>query len=184
MAKVQIKPKRPVYPTPAALITSVDRAGKPNIITLGEVFNISIAKPVIIGIAIRKATYSHSLISKTRQFVANMPTIDIIEKVIACGEVSGRRVDKFEKIGLTPLPGAKVSPPLIAECPVNLECRVLRIQEVGDHDLFLGEVLVQHVEEEILDKNGKINLRRANGFAFNLGEFWTFGERIRTWPDE
>ncbi len=178
MAKTQIKPKRPIYPTPAALITSVDETGNPNIITLGEVFNISITNPVIIGIAIRKAAYSHSLISKTREFVVNMPTVDIIDKVMVCGEVSGRGVDKFEKTGLTPLPAVRVSPPLITECLINLECKVLGIQEIGDHDLFLGEVLVQHVEEEILDKNRKINFRKLNGFAFNLGEFWTFGERI------
>lgn len=178
MAKTRIKPERPIYPTPAALITSVDETGNPNIITLAEVFNISISKPVIIGIAIRKVTYSHSLISKTGEFVVNMPTVDIIDKVMVCGEVSGRRVDKFKKTGLTPLPAVRVSPPLIAECLINLECKVLGIQEIGDHDLFLGEVLVQHVEEEILDKDRKINFRKLNGFAFNLGEFWTFGERI------
>ena len=121
MAKTQIKPKRPIYPTPAALITSVDEIGNPNIITLGEVFNISITNPVIIGIAIRKATYSHSLISKTGEFVVNMPTVDIIDKVMVCGEVSGRSVDKFEKTGLTPSPAVRVSPPLIAECLINLE---------------------------------------------------------------
>jgi len=178
MSKTQIKPNRPIYPTPAALITSVDEDGNPNIITLGEVFNISITKPVIIGIAIRKATYSHSLISKTREYVVNMPTVDITDKVMTCGSISGRNVDKFEKTGLTPLPAIKVTPPLIAECPMNLECKVLDIQEIGDHDLFLGEVLVEHVDEQVLDENGKIRFEKLNGFAFNLGEFWTFGEKI------
>jgi flavin reductase (DIM6/NTAB) family NADH-FMN oxidoreductase RutF len=135
---------------------------------------------VIIGIAIRKATYSHPLISKTREFVVNIPTVDIIDKVMVCGEVSGRRVDKFEMTGLTPLPAVRVFPLLIAECLINLECKVPGIQEIGDHDLSLGEVLVQHVEEEALDKDRKINFRKLNGFAFNLGEFWTFGERILT----
>ena len=70
MSKTQITPNRPIYPTPAALITSVDAAGRPNIITLGEVFNISIRQPVILGIATRKATYSHTLISQTREYGA------------------------------------------------------------------------------------------------------------------
>lgn len=178
MSKTQINPNRPIYPTPAALITSVDKDGNPNIITLAEVFNISINKPVIVGIAMRKATYSHSLISKTKEYVVNMPTVDLIDKVLACGNVSGRDVNKFEKTGLTPLPAIKVTPPLIAECPMNLECKVLDIQEIGDHDLFLGEVLVEHVDEEILDENGKISFEKLSGFAFNLGEFWTFGEKI------
>jgi len=182
MSKTQIKPKRPIYPTPAGLVTSVDEKGNPNIITLGEIFNISISKPVILGIAIRKATYSHFLISKTQEYVVNLPTVDIIDKVLDCGSVSGRDVDKFEKTGLTPLTANKVKPPLIAECPINLECKVLGIQEVGDHDLFLGEVLVEHVDEDVLDENGKIIFEKLNGFAFNLGEFWTFGEKLdATW---
>ena len=178
MAKIQVRPHRPVYPTPAGLITSVDAAGKPNIITLGEVFNISISRPVILGIAIRKATYSHGLISETREYVVNMPTVDIAEKVLSCGRVSGRDVDKFERFGLTPLPARAVRPPLIAECPVNLECRVTDVQVIGDHDLFLGEVVAQHVDEDVLDENGKIVVEKLNGFAFVLGEFWTFGHKM------
>jgi flavin reductase (DIM6/NTAB) family NADH-FMN oxidoreductase RutF len=179
MSKVQVKPHRPVYPTPAGLITSVDATGKPNIITLGEVFNISISRPVILGIAIRKATYSHGLISQTREYVVNLPTQAISEQVWACGRVSGRTADKFAKTGLTPLPATRVRPPLIAECPINVECRVIGIQEIGDHDLFLGEALVQHVDKAILDEGGNIRVERLNGFAFVLGEFWTLGHRMQ-----
>ena len=178
MTKRQVKPHRPVYPTPAGLITSVDGAGKPNIITLGEVFNISISRPVILGIAIRKATYSHGLISETREYVVNLPTVDIAEKVLGCGRVSGREVDKFERFGLTPLPATIVKPPLIAECPVNVECKVTDIQVIGDHDLFLGEAVAQHVDEDVLDENGKIVVERLNGFAFVLSGFWRFGREI------
>lgn len=178
MAKRQVKPHRPVYPTPAGLITSVDGTGRPNIITLGEVFNISIARPVILGIAIRKARYSHGLISETREYVVNLPTVDIVEKVLSCGRVSGRNVDKFERFGLTPLPAAVVKPPLIAECPVNIECKVTGIQVIGDHDLFLGEAVAQHVDEHVLDENGRIVVERLNGFAFVLGELWTLGHKM------
>ena len=178
MTKRQVRPHRPIYPTPAGLITSVDVAGKPNIITLGEVFNISIARPVILGIAIRKATYSHKLISETREYVVNLPTRDIAEQVWYCGSVSGRGVDKFAVSGLTPLPASQVKPPLIAECPINLECRVSAIQVVGDHDLFLGEVVVQHVDENVLSDDGKIEVSKLNAFAFVLGEFWSLGAKM------
>ena len=178
MAKTQVTPNRPVYPTPAALITSVDEEGNPNIITLGEVFNISIRHPVILGIAIRKATYSHSLISKTREYVVNLPTRAILDKVWFCGRVSGRDANKFERSGLTPLPATVVTPPLIAECPVNIECKVIEVQVVGDHDLFLGEAVAQHVDEEMLDRSGNIIIEKLDGYAFVLGEFWTFGRRI------
>ena len=178
MAKIPIPPSRPVYPTPAALITSVDEQGNPNIITLGEVFNISVRRPVIVGIAIRKATYSHELIAQTREYVINLPPTSLQKEVWFCGSVSGRNVDKFKETGLTPLPAAKVKPPLIAECPINIECEVTDIQVIGDHDMFLGEVVAQHVNEEVFDENKGILVDKLDGFSFVLGEFWTFGKKL------
>jgi flavin reductase (DIM6/NTAB) family NADH-FMN oxidoreductase RutF len=178
MTRRQVTPHRPIYPTPAALVTSVDADGRPNIITLGEAFNISIARPVILGIAIRKERYSHQLISETREYVVNLPTREIAEQVWYCGSVSGRTVSKFVRSGLTPVPAQRVRPPLIAECPINLECKVLGVQEIGDHDLFLGEVVVQHVDESILDQAGRISVRKLRAFAFVNGEFWTLGGKI------
>lgn len=178
MPKKQVPPNRPVYPTPAALITSVDEDGTPNILTLGEVFNISISEPVILGIAIRQSRYSHTLISQTREYVVNLPTTAIADKVWYCGSVSGRDVDKFAESGLTPLPASAVKAPLIAECPINIECKVTDIQVIGDHDLFLGEGVVQHVDEEVLAPGGRIDVGKLDGFAFVGGEFWTFGRRI------
>ena len=102
----------------------------------------------------------------------------IAEKVWLCGSASGRQVDKFERFGLTALPSSVVKPPLIAECPVNLECRVIDMQVVGDHDLFLGEVAAQHVDRDILDSTGRIAVDRLDAFAFVLGEFWTLGEMM------
>ena len=87
MKKRSIKPFRPVHPSPAGLITSISAAGKPNIITLGEVFNVSIRSPVILGIAIAKPRYSHELISATREFVINLPTAAMLEAVDRCGTV-------------------------------------------------------------------------------------------------
>ena len=178
MPKVQVKPHRPVYPTPAGLITSVGSDGKPNIITLGEVFNISISSPVILGIAIRKERHSHKLISETREYVVNLPTQAIAEQVWFCGRTSGRTEDKFARSGLTPLPASMVRPPLIAECPINCECRVIGIQVIGDHDLFLGKVVAQHVDRNVLDENGQIDVEKLTAFAFVSGEFWTLGEKI------
>jgi flavin reductase (DIM6/NTAB) family NADH-FMN oxidoreductase RutF len=176
--KVQVRPNRPVYPTPAALITCADEQGRPNVLTLGETFNISIARPVILGIAIRKSRYSHELISRTGEYVVNMPTQAIAEQVWHCGRISGRDVDKFAATGLTPVPAAVVKAPLIAECPINVECRVTGIQVIGDHDLFLGEAVAQHVNGECLDAEGRILVEKLDGFAFVLGEFWTLGQKI------
>jgi flavin reductase (DIM6/NTAB) family NADH-FMN oxidoreductase RutF len=178
MRKISVKPFRPVYPSPAALITSVASDGKANIITLGEVYNLSVSKPVIVGISIAKPRYSHKLISESLEYVVNLPTTQILEKVDRCGTMSGRDVDKFAELGLTPIPASKVKPPLIAECPINLECKVIRIEEIGDHDMFAGEVIVEHVDEEVLDERGRIQVEKLDGLCYVLGEYWSLGQKL------
>lgn len=169
---------RPVYPSPAALITSVDSEGKPNIITLGETFNLSIRRPVIVGIAIAPARYSHQLIRECGEFVVNLPTSKMLDQVIQCGSASGREgVNKFEEFGLTPLPAQKVKPPLIEECPVNIECELIEVEQIGDHDLFKGLVVAEHLDESLLD-DGKLAPDRLDFFSMVRGQFFAQGERI------
>jgi len=180
MSKRKIKPFRPVYPSPAALITSVDAKGKANIITLGECFNVSIAKPVILGIAVCKARYSYELIRQIGEFVVNLPTAAILRKVDAVGCVSGRECDKFERFGLTPLPASAVRPPLIAECPVNVECRLLGEQDVGDHQLFFGEAVAQHVDEDVLKPDGSIDVERLDMLVYACGWYLSAGKKLGT----
>ncbi len=178
MKKRMVKPFRPVYPSPAGLVSSVDAQGRANIITLGEIFNVSIASPVIVGIAIAKPRYSHELISASREYVVNLPTAAMMEVVDRCGSVSGRDVDKFAQFSLTAVPAEKVRPPLIGECPVNIECRVIGIQEIGDHDLFLGEVLAVHVAEEALDERGQILVDKLDPLCYQHSEYWSCGKRL------
>ena len=177
--KVSINFIRPVFPSPAALITAVDAGGKANIITLGEVFNLSVAKPVIVGIAIAPMRYSHEVIRTTRQFVVNLPRASMLDQVLKCGTSSGRVVDKFKACGLTPLPAAKVKPPLIAECPVNIECELMGDPiSIGDHDLFRGLVVAEHVDETCLTPEGKIDVDQADMLIFAEWAFWSAGRRI------
>ena len=179
--KVIAKPFRPIYPTPAGLITCVDRDGKPNIITLGEVAMVSL-RPTRVSVGARPATYSNGLIKATGEFVINFPTVDIIDAVDFCGTKSGRDVDKFAETGLTPEPAIHVKPPLIKECPVNLECKVVGVLSLGSHDLFIGDVLVMHAEEEIVlnSNTGKIDLAKAKGIVFAMEEYWSFGSKIES----
>ena len=178
MNKKLIKPFRPVYPSPAGLVTSVSTEGRPNIITLGEIFNISISLPVILGIAIRKERYSHSLIGATREYVVNCPTASMVDVVDRIGNVSGRAVDKFAAFNLTPVPADHVQPPLIGECPMNMECRVIGIQEIGDHDLFLGEVVAVHIIEEALDEEGRVIVEKLDPLCYLHSEYWSLGETL------
>jgi flavin reductase (DIM6/NTAB) family NADH-FMN oxidoreductase RutF len=182
MPKVLFDPYRPIYPTPAALITSISSEGEPNIITLGEVYNLSLRRPTIVGISLTKSRYSHELISQRGEFVVNMPTISILDKVDQCGSVSGRDVDKFAAFGLTPEPASRVAPPLISECPINLECVVLGMEEIGDHDMFKGEVVAAHVDEDLIGEDGRIQVERLEAFCFmhcfNFGGYWALGPKL------
>lgn len=179
--KTQIPPFRPVYPSPAALVSCVDTDGRPNIITLGEVFNLSIGlggAVVIVGIAIAPARYSHRLVREAGEYVLNLATATQAEVVDRCGTTSGAVTDKFAEFGLTPLPAQKVRPPLIAECPLNLECRVVGMHTIGDHDLFLGEVLVEHVDADCLDADGRLDTRKLNPLCYANGEYYTLGDYL------
>jgi len=174
-------PFRPVYPSPAGLIVSVDENKKPNVMTAGEVFNISLKDPCIIGIALRKATYTHGLICESKEFTVNFPTVAILDKMDLVGTISGRDgLDKFKEYGLTTLMSDVVNSPIIEECPVNLECKMLNVSEVGDHDLFLGEVVAMHVDEDKLDDGGKVDIEKVDGFAFAEWAYYSFGEKIGT----
>ena len=179
--RVLYEPFRPVYPSPASLVTSADAAGKPNIITLGETFNLSVRSPVIVGIAIAPERYSHQLIREQKEFVVNLPPASLLPQVLQVGSVSGRDHDKFAEIGLTPLPATQVEPPLIAECPVNIECRLLFVQTIGDHDLFAGEVLAHHVDPEVLGENGKLDAAKLSTIVLAGGHFYGLGEHLRGW---
>jgi flavin reductase (DIM6/NTAB) family NADH-FMN oxidoreductase RutF len=136
--KVERKPRRPVYPTPAGLVVSIDSECKPNIITIGEIFNLSIRNPIWVGIAVREANYSHGLIKNQGEFTVNLPTAAMVNEVQGCGRCSGRDgIDKFARFNLTALPSKYVKPPIIGECPVSLECKFVGFHHVGDHDLFM-----------------------------------------------
>jgi flavin reductase (DIM6/NTAB) family NADH-FMN oxidoreductase RutF len=178
MNRQRIRPFRPIHPSPAGLVTSISPDGRPNIITLGEIFNISISDPVIVGIAIRKGRYSHELISATREYVVNLPSVGITAAVDLCGSVSGRDMDKFAEFGLTPVEADEVAPPLIAECPMNIECRVIGIQEIGDHDLFLGEAVAVHVAEEALDAHSRVIVDKLDPLCYLHSEYWSLGVKV------
>ncbi len=175
--KIVEEPRRPVYPTPAALITCVDRDGKPNIITLGEVAMVSL-KPTRVSVGMRPATYSNGLVKASGEFVVNFPTADMVDVVDFCGTRSGRDVGKFAETGLTPEPALHVKPPLIKECPVNLECKVMGVVSLGSHDLFVGDVLVMHAEEEILLNSDSGTVDPSKGLIFAMNGYWSFGRRI------
>ena len=170
-------PSTALFPCPVVLVTCVDSKGKPNIITLAWV-GVVCSDPPMLGLGIRSSRHSYRLIEETGEFVVNIPTTHILRETDLCGVVSGRDVDKFAETEFTPDPAEKVKPPLIRECPVNVECIIKRNVQLGSHNLIIGEVVLVHVDKAVLNKKGEIDFVKAAPFVYNQREYLGLGERI------
>ncbi len=177
MAKRQLKPGTGLRPVPVVLVTCVDDAGRPNIITLAWV-GVVCSVPPMVSISVRPERYSHQAIKSSGQFVVNVPTVDQLWAADYCGIRSGRHEDKFATAGLTAVPAAQVRPPLIAECPINIECVVRHELSLGTHDLFVGEVVVLHAEENLLDESGNFSGAGARLIAYDQPDYWSLGGKL------
>jgi flavin reductase (DIM6/NTAB) family NADH-FMN oxidoreductase RutF len=127
---------------PVVLVT-VDR----NIMTAAA-FHFYSFKPPCVMVGIRPGNLTYELITARGEYGINLPTTAQLEIVQLCGSVSGRDADKFERAGLTPQPGTVIESMLIAECPVNIECRVVHTVDFsGTHCWFVGQVEAAHIEQ-------------------------------------
>ncbi len=163
-AKRTLKPCTPLMPVPAVLVTCRAPDGGDNIITLGWVGVVCSAPPMV-GIAIRPGRHSHPMIVASGEFGVNVPSADQARLVDHCGIASGRDEDKFRVTGLTRLPGVAIRAPLVAECPINLECVVRQRLSLGTHDLFLGEVLAVRVSESAMTGD-RIDAAKVSPLAY------------------
>lgn len=136
---------RLLHPMHTVLVTCVGKAGKPNVATVAWAMPTS-QKPALIAISLSPQRYSHTLIEESGEFTVNIPSIDILQAVIACGAFSGRSFDKFKKAGLTPVPGKTVKAPSIQECLASIECVVEDKFTTGDHTVFVGKVMDAYAE--------------------------------------
>ena len=179
MGRKSLPPTTMLFPTPVVLVTSVDEKGKPNIITLAWVGVVN-SEPPMIGISIRPNRYSHSCVKRSKEFVVNLPSEEMVRKVDACGMLSGKETDKFVSMGWKPIPAQKVKPPLIEECSVQMECEVKEVISLGSHDLFLGKIVALHVKEEVQNEKGRIDITKALPMVYCPGanEYWNLGECI------
>ncbi len=177
VSKQEWKPGNMLYPVPAVMVSCQRKGEKPNIITVAWAGTIC-SDPVMLSISVRKERYSHSIIKETKEFVVNLTTKDTCFATDYCGVKSGRDVDKFKEMKLTPQAASKVSAPLIDECPVNIECRVVDIKELGSHDMFIAEVVAVHADEAYMDERGKFDLAKAEPIAYSHGEYYTLGEKV------
>lgn len=177
MPKIQRDAATELYPVPAAVISCADAQGDANLITLAWV-GVVCSDPPMLSIAVRPGRYSHPMIKETREFVVNLPRASQAKAVDVCGTVSGRSGDKFTAAGVTAEPAAHVKAPLIKEFPVNIECRVREVLSLGTHDVFLGEILCVHADEEVLDEGGNLAAEKLDPLAFVNGEYYALGKLV------
>lgn len=171
------KPGNMLYPVPAVMVSCAKPGQKPNIITVAWAGTIC-SDPVMLSISVRKERFSHEIISETGEFVVNLTTKDLCRAADFCGVRSGRDVDKFKEMKLTPLKSSRISAPGIAESPVNIECRVVEVKELGSHDMFIARVEAVTVDERFMDESGRFKLDDARLVAYSHGEYFELGEKI------
>lgn len=175
--KIQRRPSAFLFPVPTALITVAQPKGPGNIITLAWVGTVCSVPPML-SIAVRPSRYSHELLLRSNEFVVNLPRADQVELVDLCGVLSGRDTDKFDLTGFHPSPAATVAAPLIEECPVNLECVTRHRFLLGAHDLFIGEIVAAHFDEDVVDDRGRLDKSRLDPLAYVNGEYWSLKEKV------
>ncbi|MBE5906232.1 MAG: flavin reductase family protein [Lachnospiraceae bacterium] len=179
MSKIDFRPGNMLYPLPAIMVTCQGNEGIPNIITLAWAGTVC-SDPAMVSISVKKQRFSHHLLMESGEFVINLTTKDIVRATDYCGVTSGRDVNKFAKTGLTPIPSKKVAAPSIKESPVNIECKVKQVLELGSHDMFLAEVVHVSVDASLMDEKNTLHLKNANLISYSHGRYFVLGKELGT----
>lgn len=179
MAKEIWKPGNMLYPLPVVMVSIADKNGKSNIITIAWAGTIC-TNPPMVSISVRPERYSYQILKETKEFVINLTTKDLVFATDYCGVKSGRDVDKFKDLGLTPIPAQQLKAPMIAESPVNIECRVREIIPLGSHDMFMADVVAVHADEKYMDEKRKFHLEKAEPIVYSHGAYLACGEQLGT----
>ena len=162
-------------PGPVVLLTTA-RGGRANVMALSW-HTLLEFEPPLVACVVSNRNHSHGMLKATKECVIAIPTVEIAEKVVACGNSSGAKKDKFAAFGLTPQPASQVGAPLIAECYANLECRVADTRMVARYCLFVVEVLKAWINPEI--KNPRTIHHLGRGRFMVAGNMIALKSRMR-----
>ena len=178
--KIVWKPGNMLYPVPAVMVSVADFFGNNNIITVAWAGTLC-SDPPMVSISIRPKRHSYSMIKETGEFVINLVTEELAYGADWCGVKSGRDFDKFKEMGYTAGKTVKLkAAPTIEESPVNIECKVNKVMELGSHHMFLAEVLAVHVDSEYMAETGKFELNKSGLIVYSHGTYLSLGEELGT----
>ncbi|MBR3810955.1 MAG: flavin reductase family protein [Agathobacter sp.] len=177
MAKQTWKAGNMLNPVPVVMVSVADKEGRANIITVAWAGTIC-TNPPMVSISVRPERYSYHMIEETGEFVINLTTEELVKACDYCGVTSGREVDKFKKMNLTPMAIENCKAPAIKESPVNIACRVVEKKELGCHHMFIAEVKSVTVEDEHMDETGKFLINELGLVMYSHGEYFAMGEKL------
>lgn len=158
-------------------IASYDAAGIPNIITVAWAGTVC-SDPPMLSISVRRSRYSWHLLKEHGEFVVNLTTDRLVRAADFCGVRSGRDLNKFAACNLTAGRGIRVQAPVIEESPVNIECRVKQVLELGTHDMFLAEVVCIQADSRYMDEKGSFHLEKTGLTAYSHGKYYELGREL------
>lgn len=176
--KVSWKPGTLIYPLPALLVSCGQTSDEYNLLTVSWTGTVC-SDPPMCYVSIRPSRHSYDIIKRSGCFVLNLTTEQLAYATDWCGVRSGKDVNKFEAMGLTAAPATKVNAPIVAESPLNIECEVVEIKQLGSHDMFLAKVVNVLADDQFIDaKTGAFDLESAKLLVYNHGQYYRMGSRI------
>ncbi len=180
MSKQIWKPGNMLYPLPAVMVSVGDAKGNTNILTIAWTGTVC-TNPAMAYISVRPERYSYPMIRESGEFVINLTTEKLAWATDYCGVKSGREVDKWEKTGLHQTKAEKLLfAPLIEEAPVNIECKVTEVKELGSHHMFLAEIQAVHADETYMNAKNQLELNKAGLLLYSHGEYMAMGRKLGT----
>ena len=178
MSKQKWKAGNMIYPLPAVMV-SCGTSEQPNIVTVGWTGTVC-TNPAMTYISLRKTRHSYQLIEESGCFVINLTTRKLVKATDFCGVKSGRDLNKFKEMQLTPVIDDETGCPMIEESPVSIVCRVTEIKELGSHDMFIAEVTNVYIDDAFMDETGKFHLNHSDLITYSHGTYFTLGEALGT----
>lgn len=176
MAKIKWKGSTMLAPVPPVLVTCGDSETN-NVFTVAWTGILS-SQPPKTYISVRPERYSHSLLLQTKEFAVNLTTASMVRTVDFCGIRSGKDIDKFAACSIETEDASEIACPLIAASPLSIECRVTEVVPLGSHDMFIADIVAVDVNEELVDRDGKLHLEGCQLAAYAHGEYFALGKKI------